>query len=967
MTITQKGNTMELNVGSKIKGFTVTRIREDKEIAGRLVEMVHDHSGAGLAWVDNKDDNKLFSITFKTLPENSTGVFHILEHSVLCGSDKYPVKEPFVDLLKSSMNTFLNAMTFQDKTMYPISSRNEKDFLNLTSVYLDAVFAPAILKNPNIFYQEGWHIEQSEDRKLSYKGVVFNEMKGAVSDVDDFLMEEMIGLVYPDNCYGVNSGGEPAVIPQLIYEEFIKTYKRFYHPSNARVFLDGAVPLEQTLEMIDAYLAGCQPLADLPTFAPQQPKAAEKTVDYALAEDEDLKDKGRLVAGKIFAGTEDLVKVVATGILFNALTDTNDSPLKKAVLKSGLAQDMNVDVIDDIPQPFFQMQFKNVTDGRDAELWQLVKDTCAKLCAEGIDKRTLTAAINRSEFMFKSPQEPAGLIRCIKSMVTWLHGGDPMAYLAVDGIYAKIRENLQGRWFEELLAELMSDNGMCMLHAKASHTAAAEKDAAEAAKLEALAKTWTEEDWQANRKLNEALSAWQQTPDSPQAKAMLPKLPLSEVSDAPQWDDTIIKEENGIAALYHPVPSRGIININLYFSLADRKLDELTRLAAVAGLLGELPTANHSSEDLARDIKTYLGSLSFRIATFSRCGETKTAAPQLAVSASVLEENFAIAEELISEILLTTRFDDHDKIREILTQADLSSRQSVVGGGHAYARLLAMSGYSAEGAVAEAISGSSFLLWLHKMVAEFDGRIDGFVALAESSLKDAVCTRRLIASETATEYVSLAGLINSFPEGSACRTEASYVSQIPAKTGTKIPALVGFSSQAFHLSQIGESYDGSLAVASNILSYDYLWNKVRVQGGAYGTGFRTDTSGFVSTYSYRDPTPARSIGINKELGSYLRELCDAKAPLDNFIIAAIAGTEPLLTPAQRGALADKLWASGITYYTLKTNRVQMLATDYDKLRWCSYIADQMAEKGRVAAVGQESMLSAFEGLELLDY
>ncbi len=315
---------MELKVGSKVCGFTVTRIREEKEISGRLVEMTHDHSGAGLVWVDNGDVNKLFSITFRTYPENSTGVPHILEHSVLCGSDKYPVKEPFVDLLKSSMNTFLNAMTFQDKTMYPVSSRNEKDFLNLTSVYLDAVFAPAILKNPNIFYQEGWHIEQGEDGKLSYKGVVFNEMKGALSDVDDFLTEEMISLVYPDNCYGVNSGGDPAVIPTLTYEEFINTYKRFYHPSNSLVFLDGAVPLEKTLTMIDGYLSNCGKLTDLPCFEYQKPRAAERTVDYALAESEELQDKGRLMAGKIFASCEDPVKSMAAAVMFNALTDSND-------------------------------------------------------------------------------------------------------------------------------------------------------------------------------------------------------------------------------------------------------------------------------------------------------------------------------------------------------------------------------------------------------------------------------------------------------------------------------------------------------------------------------------------------------------------------------------------------------------------------------------------------------------------
>ena len=957
---------MELKVGSKLNGFTVTRIREEKEIDGRLVEMVHDHSGAELVWVDNKDENKLFSISFKTLPENSTGVFHILEHSVLCGSDKYPVKEPFVDLLKSSMNTFLNAMTFQDKTMYPVSSRNERDFLNLTSVYLDAVFAPAILKNPNIFYQEGWHIEQDENGELSYKGVVFNEMKGAVSDVDDFLTEEMLGLIYPDNCYGYNSGGEPSVIPQLTYDEFIRTYKRFYHPSNARVFLDGDVPLEKTLSMIDGYLADCEKLTDLPSFELQVPKAVEKTVDYALGEEEDTADKGRLLAGKIFSAPGEATRIFAAGLIFDMLTDTNDSPLKKAVLDSGLAQDITVDTMDDFPQPFYQFHVKNIKDGKTEEVWKLIVDTCNKLAEEGLDKKDLIAAINRSEFNFKSPQEPAGLIRCIKSLVTWLHGGDPMVLLAVDGIYADLREKLEGSYYNDLLKELVSPDGMCRLIANASHTAAAEKDAAEKERLAAVKASWTDADKEANKKLNETLAAWQQTEDSPEAKATLPQLPLSEVSDEPQWDDTIIKEEAGVKEMYHPIPSRGIVNINLYFSLADRSLEELSSISALGRLLGELPTAEHTSAELARDIKTYLGSLTFKVGAAQKYGNVKTAMPYLAVSSSILKENLAIGEKLISEILLTTDFSDKEKIRNMMTQADMMARQGAVGMGHVLAITSASAGYSSAAAVSDAVSGYSSIARLHAFVSDFDNKFDAFAVLLKDALGKACCRARLTAGEACTDYVSVKGLIESLPEGSAIDPETEYKSALPAVMGTKIPALIGFSSQAYHISDMGRKFDGSLLVASNILSYGFLWNEVRVQGGAYGTGFRADSNGLVSTYSFRDPTPARSIGINKKLGEFMRGLCAAKAPLDSFIIASIASTEPLLSPAMRGTVADSKYMSGVTYDIQKDIRAQMLATDYDKLLWCADVADAMAEKGRIAAIGQDSQLAEFTGMEIKD-
>ena len=306
-------------IGDQLHGFTVTRIRESEELRGRLVELTFDQTGTELVWVDNGLENKLFSVAFKTLPEDSTGVFHILEHSVLCGSDKYPVREPFVELLKSSMNTFLNAMTFPDKTMYPVSSRNLRDFLNLTEVYLDAVFAPAILENPNIFYQEGWHIEEDESGTLSYKGVVFNEMKGALSSPDELADYKMLELLFPDTCYGFNSGGDPAVIPTLTYEQFKETYHRFYHPSNARIYLDGAVPIEETLALIESYLSRFGKSDNLPVIRMQTRKPATATQYYELAADEELTDKSRLTAGRIFCGWEERAKLIAVRILLDVI------------------------------------------------------------------------------------------------------------------------------------------------------------------------------------------------------------------------------------------------------------------------------------------------------------------------------------------------------------------------------------------------------------------------------------------------------------------------------------------------------------------------------------------------------------------------------------------------------------------------------------------------------------------------
>ena len=418
--------------------------------------------------------------------------------------------------------------------------------------------------------------------------------------------------------------------------------------------------------------------------------------------------------------------------------------------------------------------------------------------------------------------------------------------------------------------------------------------------------------------------------------------------------------------MYHPVPSRGIVNINLYFSLADKSLEELADLSGLSRLLGELPTAEHTSAELARDIKTYLGALTFKLNAFERIDGTGEAMPNFTVSASVLEENLEIAEDLIKEILLTTDFSDKEKIKNIMVQSDMGARQALVGMGLAYAVTVAASGFSSAAAAMDAISGYTFVKRLHELVENFDERFEAYSALLSGSLKDACCRSRLIASETATEYVPLGDLLNGFPVGTCAGVEAEYKAGLPAKAGIRIPSLTGFSAQSYKLSGKDGAYDGSLGVASNILSYDFLWNQVRVQGGAYGTGFRANARGYVSTYSFRDPTPARSIDINKQLGDHLRKLCEAKTPLDNFIIAAVAATEPLLSPEQRGAQADQFFMTGVSFEMFKKARTQMLATDYDKLLWCAKIADTMAENGRVAVVGQESQLAEFKDMEMLD-
>ena len=950
--------------GDKLNNFTVTRVRESNELSGRLVELKHDKVGTEVVWVDNGDQNKLFSITFKTLPTDSTGVFHILEHSVLCGSKKYPVKEPFVDLLKSSMNTFLNALTFQDKTMYPVSSRNAKDYLNLTSVYLDAVFAPAILENKNIFYQEGWHIEQGDE--LSYKGVVFNEMKGAMASKDELVIESLLALLFKDNCYGYNSGGDPEIIPTLTYEKFIETYKKHYHPSNARVFLDGNVPLEETLALLDSYLAQYEKSEDLPELSYQKPYSENKTIYYALDEAEDIKDKAGLTMAKIIGRWDDPVRNLAISVVFNALSDSNDAPFKKALLKSGLAQDLEMMVNDEAAQIFASIDVKNIKDGKEDEVVSLIKNVAKEQVEKGIDRKALIASINALEYKLKAPEEPAGLLRCMRSMLSWLYGGDPLMYLECDGFFKKLREYLDTDEYEKLLKEVVLDEeGMCILTALPSYTAAKEKDEKEAENLKKIQTSWTDKDKEDNKKLNEGLLLWQQTEDSKEASDTIPMLKLSDVSEDVDFTDTIESNVKAARVLYHPLSANGLVHFNMYFLLTNRSLGELKQIGLLGQLLSYLPTKNYTTLELEQEIKTYLGNLSFGVSCYSKKDDYVKASPVLTVQCSCLKENLKHAYRLIYEILSSTKF-EKGEVLDLLKQNDIRARQAAIVAGHTIARTVAMSHYSAEGAVAEVLSGYSAITWSHEIVDKFDELSDEFISLIMHTLERACSRSRMTIGYVADEKIDFTEFVSMFEEGGAIDEATAYHPFLPTNIAMKIPTQVGFAVQGGSLKALESEYKGYMSVAANILSLDYLWNKVRVQGGAYGTGLKIGISGGVCTYSYRDPNLKDSIDVNKGAGEHLRKLCDSNADIDKYIISAVAATEPLLPPWARLSLADRDYLDGYTKEDILEQRKQMLCTTYDDLRKAADVIDRFANEGSLCIIGPEDKLSDFKNCDRLE-
>ncbi len=958
---------MKLNPGDMLYHFTVTRVRENAELGGVLTEMTHDVSGTPLCWLNTGERNKLFAVAFKTLPEDSTGVFHILEHSVLCGSDKYPVREPFVELLKSSMNTFLNAMTFPDKTVYPVSSRNDQDFLNLTEVYLDAVFAPRILRDPNIFYQEGWHIEEN-DGKLSYKGVVFNEMKGAMSGVDDLVYQKMQSLIFPNTPYGFNSGGDPACIPDLTYEQFLDTYRRFYHPSNARIYLDGDIPLERTLALIDGYLSAAgrsRPVGPIPL---QKPVSANAEQEYEISADEPIENKAELTLGKIVSTWQDQVRTLAVGVLGDVLAGSNEAPLKRAVLASGLAQDLSFDLDgDSISQPTVLIRLKNIRDGKAEELRELLRGTARELIGKGIDKKALEASVNRLEFRLREPEEPAGLIRCFNALTGWLHGGDPLQFMTHDEELSELRSLLKTDTFEELLRTLLlDDEGLSVLLTTPSRTVGERLREQEDARLKAISADWTDADHQRVAELNSRLTAWQQTEDTPEQLATLPVLPLSAVSDKPEWTPTEQSVSNGVKVLYHPAACRGIVHLTLYFRLTDFTLEELSLLSLAQQLLGSLPTKKHEALELEQLLKNTVGHSNFGLTAFAQRGDTARCTPCLTASVSALEDKLPQAIDLLTEILTQTCFDRRDRIRELIVQADEDNRQAVIMSGHSLGMSAVLSHSSSAGAVAEAVAGRTGILSLRDLAKNFDARIDGFTELMERIQKQIVCRARLTVSVTAARKIDVGPLTSALPEGSPVPADAAYRLDLPLRMGLRIPAQIGFAVQGCNLRDLGATPHGSQQVAANILTLSYFWNRVRVQGGAYGTGLRIRMGGSMFTYSFRDPTPGASLNVNREASAYLRQLCENPEPIDKFILSTVAATEPLIGPREQGMLADSRFLNGFTREDEIRTRQEMLHTTKEDLLALCGLLDRFAQNAPVCVVAHEGQLAGCPDLTVLD-
>ena len=944
--------------GDIAHGFRVTNVRDIKELNAAFVEMTHEKSGASLVWLDRTDANKTFSVAFKTIPDDSTGVFHILEHSVLGGSDKYPVKEPFVELLKSSVQTFLNAMTYPDKTVYPVSSRNDKDFLNLVDVYLDGVFHPSIYHKPEIFRQEGWRYEIADDGSAVYQGVVFNEMKGAYSSPDAVLEHELMKSLFPDNTYGCESGGHPEHIPDLTYGHFIEMHKKFYHPSNARISLCGSVDIDSVLPLIDSYLReyDSRP-ADFEIPMQSPVKYAEKTVEYEIGADEPAASKAIIAFGSVFGTFADQEKIIAACVLSDYLAGDNDSPLKRAILDKKLGQDMRVSVFDGIQQPFITWQVWNTDESKLEEIKEAVDSTLRSLVENGLDRESLKASFNRFSFRLRDKEGggvPRSLAEALNMLDTWLYGGDPAAALCVEASLSSLESNIENGGFENILRELLIDTPhSCLVTLAPSQKLGEIKRQKESARLAAESAGWTPEQLAALREQQRVLTEWQQSPDSAEALATIPLLKISDLDPKPGLVTLRETALDGVTLLRHETGSP-LSHATLHFNAADVSLAELPAFSLLCSVLGKFATASHGSTRLQMLVKQNIGRLSFHpdIYPGSDALHSQTFA---SVAVSCLKNRVDEAFALISEILCTTRFDDKKQLRDLLNQFAMEMQMSLTSRGNRFAVTRAGAHVTSHGSAREAVSGYTYAEWLKKQSTASDESLDSLLETLKGLASRLFTAERLVAgaSETVSDS-SLSALFASFARGRGAPGRETAYAPLPGNgEGIIIPAGVGFAAKCTNMYLHGRKFNGSILAMANILNYSYLWNEIRVQGGAYGCGFIGRDDGDVCCYSYRDPQPGRSLDIFDGASAFIREFCAERPDITKHILGSVTDLDPLLNTEQKMSVAESRWFKGVSYDEICGYYTQLLNTRCeDLLALCDMLEDIAGDDVRAVVAGK---------------
>ena len=958
--------------GTTCHGFAVERRETVPELDSDAYVLCHAASGARLLYLACDDENKAFAIGFKTPPADSTGVFHILEHSVLCGSAKFPVKEPFVDLIKSSMQTFLNAMTYPDKTIYPVATTNEQDLYNLMDVYLDAVFNPAIYTKPTIFEQEGWHYELDlpesvegegngsaaslREGTLRYNGVVFNEMKGALSDPMSVLDDAVNAALYPDTAYAHESGGDPRAIPALTYEQFLDTHARHYNPSNSYITLYGDLDVDRALAFLDErYLS--QPSAasrrmdaavaageDPSTLAPNPLDVQEPvTCEYKRVEMATTPENALVGLGLVLGSALDRKRTIAADILFEALLGSNEAPVKKAILAAGLGGNVVSYTAAESLQPYELIMLQNAQPGVARELRRVFQDACRDLCEHGVPRERLEAIISSNEYDLRQRDYGIadGVAIACDALSTWLYDDDAATLALKYGpVYEELRGDLDGSYFEDLLRELVLQNDHMALVELVPVDAAEGSEGAEAAELAAKRDDMTDAELADVVERTAALRAAQEAEDTPEDKATLPRLRVSDIGEARPEPPLIVDTTAPIPCLRHGIPTNRLAYAMQYFDLGCVAFEDLPYVTLLCRLLKQLPTREHSAEELDNLLAGKLGFLSFTTEVMTQ-PDVDGVRPYLLVSAGALSEKIDALASLPREVWSSTLLADADadRVRDVLTQIRIGLEQGFINNGHSAALGRAMSYSSPSAVVREQLSGVDFYLFLRDLLEHFDERLDDLRAkLAELAgrifVADGCMSSFTGSDEDFDAYWDAAGDLGLGAGDGADAGRDALVVPTPCDRHEAfvIPSDICFAASAYDPRRLDIDVTGAWAVAANALSYDYLWNEIRVKGGAYGCGFRAAGERQAAFYTYRDPAIDPSIERVARAGEWLGSFEPDEAAFEGFIVSCVSGMDAPVKPYALTKRRNTTYLAGLDPHAREERRAQMLAATPGELR-----------------------------------
>lgn len=947
---------------------------EDVQSDGFILR--HKKSGARIAILSNNDDNKVFYIGFRTPPEDETGVPHIIEHTTLCGSKKFPVKDPFIELAKGSLNTFLNAMTYPDKTVYPVASCNDQDFKNLMDVYLDAVFNPNITKYEEIFKQEGWHYELTgKDDELKINGVVYNEMKGAYSSPDEVLSSQIYRSLFPDNTYSKDSGGNPEYIPKLTYEAYLDFYHKYYHPSNSYIYLYGDMDVVERLEWLDKEYLSLYDYKKVNSEINKQPAFDEiKNVEaqYSITMDDSQENKTYLSYNRVVGDSLDEMLYQAFDVLDYALVSSPGAPVKQALIDAGIGDDVYGSYDAGILQPVFSFVAKNANASQADEFESIIENTLKEVVKTGINKEALLAGINSSEFKFREAdfgQFPKGLLFGLNCLDSWLFDDmKPFIHLECLGTFAKLRKAVDTDYFEKLIQEYLLDNTHgSSVTVKPKRGLGNEREEALAKELSDYKASLSDEEIDKLIEETEHLKKYQEEPSSDEDLRKLPMLTRADMKKEAMPFSNIEDTLSDVKVVRHDIESNGIDYISFLFDAGDFAQSELGYLGFFTNALGLVSTENYSYTDLANATNIYTGGISTGTASHPDIKDRNNFVFKFEVKLKVLEKNLDKALELMEQMLLTSDFTDTKRLGELVAQIKARLQANLSSSGHLVAAMRSMSSFSRYALYQDELKGIAFYRSICRIEKELSESPESVSDKLAAIAKKLFARNRMLISFTGNSEaygnakLSLEKVIAGFNKMSAVGNQAE-VHFNTAKEAFIDASQIQYVAKTGDFICEGYEYTGALRLLRIILSYDYLWINVRVKGGAYGcmnTFLRSGESYFVS---YRDPNLSDTLDVYDRIPEYIKSFSPDERDMTKYIIGTFSALDTPMNPEAKGSRSLSAYLEGITYEQIQKERNEILNAQPEDIRRLADLVEAVLKKDSICVIGNENMIKESAGL-----